>query len=666
LAAGKGVQSGVGRETRRSALGALSQGDDKRRVLDATDIVRLVGDHVALKPKGREFIGLCPFHNDHAPSMYVVPSKQIYHCFSCGAGGNAIDFTMNYHKMPFLEALEYLAQRAGITLTPFRPVRPIAHDERGGAIGRAELLEANARASSFFRTILGHAEHGKTARELIARRGISAEMVESFQLGAAPDRWDGLAATIAGKSLGAEAFVQAGLLRPRATGGHFDMFRNRLIFPIHDQAGRVIAFGARRINDEEEPKYLNSPESPVFNKSSTLYGLHQAARAIHSTRTAIVTEGYMDTIACHQAGVTNAVATLGTALTEGNARILRRLCDTVYLLFDGDAAGIKAAERAVAVFFAEPVDVRIAVLSSVTDAKDPDELLKREGGREVLDTVLAKALDPLELMFRGVRSRIGSGGIAARARVVEEFIATLADLGITRLDPMRRQLVSKRLATIAGVDQATIASLVSTRAARRRPTSGPPGQTTEQTSGRSGGQSGGQIESKPDGQTVGPHRLGAREHLLGCVLCEPTLLMALDLDHAESLNPDRFEQEVFREVARVVHELFVNEESAALSNVLAAIDDSVVGAAAVAAARAVETMTDGRTDRLHEHWNERLRAVVREDLRSGVLSEGGAESETQRAEASAAGEDWQKDILRLRRHAAALGPDPTALPRPSG
>ncbi|MBX3386484.1 MAG: DNA primase [Phycisphaeraceae bacterium] len=658
MAAGKGGQSGVGRDTRRSALGALSHGDDKRRVLDATDIVRLVGDHVALKPKGREFIGLCPFHNDHAPSMYVVPSKQIYHCFSCGAGGNAIDFTMNYHKMPFLEALEYLAQRAGVTLTPRRPERPVARDERGGVIGRAELLESNARASVFFRTILGHAEHGRAARELIARRGISAEMVESFGLGASPDRWDGLSSTIAAKSWSAEAFVQAGLLKPRATGGYFDMFRNRLMFPIHDQAGRVIAFGARRINDEEEPKYLNSPESPVFNKSSTLYGLHQAARAIHSTRTAIVTEGYMDTIACHQAGVTNAVATLGTALTEGNARILRRLCDTVYLLFDGDAAGIKAAERAVAVFFAEPVDVRIAVLSSVTDAKDPDELLKRENGRAILDSVLAKALDPLELMFQGVRSRIGSGGMAARARVVEEFIATLADLGISRLDPMRRQLVNKRLAAIAGVDQATIASMVSARAARRR-VGEQPAQSDEAGSGRG-------AEREPDAPPVGPRRLGAREHLLGCVLCEPTLLMALDVEHAEALDPERFAEEAFREVAKVVHELFVNEESAALGNVLTAIDDSSVCAAAVAAARAVESITDGRSERLHEHWNERLRAVLREDLRTGVLSDGGPDAEPDADDSAGADEDWQKTIHRLRRHAATLGPDPTALPRPSG
>lgn len=630
MAAGHRSQNEFRRDHRRVA----DAGDDKRRVLDATDIVRLIGDHVALKPKGREYIGLCPFHNDHSPSMYVVPSKQIYYCFSCGAGGGAIDFAMNYHKMPFREALEYLAQRAGITLTAWKPEQPVARDEKGSAIGQSDLYAANTRANSFFRTILQHPEHGRAARELIARRGISAEMVETFELGASPDRWDGLAMTIAGKSLSAEVFAQAGLLKPRNGGGHFDMFRNRLMFPILDEARRVVAFGARRTNDEEEPKYLNSPESAVFNKSKTLYGLHQAARAIHASRTAIVTEGYMDTIACHQAGVTNAVATLGTALTERNARTLRRMCDTVYLLFDGDAAGIKAAERAVSVFFAEPVDVRIAVLSSVTDAKDPDELLKREGGREVLQRALANAMDPLELLFRGVRERIGSGGMSTTARVVDEFIANLAELGVSRLDPMRRQMVSKRLATIAGVEQQTIATMISSRSASRRPKW--PAATDDDAS---------TTELKP------PARLGPREHLLGCVLCEPSLLMSLDEEHAQVLDPEAFEDAAAREVARAVHELFVNEEGAWLRNVLSEVESADARRVAVTMASSVETLTEGKAERLREHWNERLNALLLRDSR---------------AEAPGAGGDWQAEILRLRERNATLGPNRIAMPRPGG
>jgi DNA primase len=364
-----------------------SQHDDRQRVLDATDVVQLIGEHVALKARGREFIALCPFHDDHKPSMYVVPAKQIYHCFSCGAGGNALTFVMEYHKMAFREALEHLAQRAGVELTPWKPGAAAgaaagSQEQRGGGAPRQEVLAANRAAADFFERMLAREDLGRAAREVIARRGISPEMVESFRLGAAPEMWDGLQRTISHKNAPAGPFLAAGLLKQRNEGGLYDAFRNRLMFPIQDQTGAVVAFGARRINEEDEPKYLNSPDSVVFNKSATLYGLHQAARTIQRTRTAIVTEGYMDVIACHQAGVTNAVAALGTAMTRENAKILRRLCDTVVLLFDGDEAGQRAADRAVEVFFAEPVDVRIAVLPPDAGAKDPDELLKQEGGRE--------------------------------------------------------------------------------------------------------------------------------------------------------------------------------------------------------------------------------------------------------------------------------------------
>ncbi|MBY0313217.1 MAG: DNA primase, partial [Phycisphaerales bacterium] len=452
-------------------------GDDRQRVLDATDIVQLIREHVALKNKGREYVGLCPFHDDHSPSMYIVPSKQIYHCFSCGAGGNALGFVMNYHRMQFREALEHLAERAGITLTP-RPTRRIgggSEGEYGGGdaereLDRASLMKSTATACTFFRAILDHPEHGRAAREVIQRRGIAPEMVEQFQIGAAPDKWDGLVITIGSKKLALEAFRAVGLVKARDNGnGFYDGFRNRLMFPIHDQIGRVIGFGGRRINDEDEPKYINSSESALFDKSTTLYGLHQAAQAIRQSGVALVTEGYMDTIACHQAGVKNAVATLGTALTPGNARVLRRLCNEVVLLFDGDEAGQKAAERAVEVFFAEPIDVRIAMLSAHTDAKDPDELLKREGGKSVLETALKAAIDPLELLFARMRAQTAGSGLSARTRAIDDYVSRLVELGLGRVDKLRYQLVIKRLAQIADVDYQTIATMVSERRERLKP-----------------------------------------------------------------------------------------------------------------------------------------------------------------------------------------------------
>ena len=275
-------------------------------------------------------------------------------------------------------------------------------------------------ACGFFRAILNHPEHGQAAREVIARRGISDEMVERFLIGASPDRWDGLVMTSEKQGVRTEALLGAGLVKQRERGdGQYDALRNRLIFPICDQIGRVIAFGGRKINEEDEPKYLNSPETSVFKKSTTLFGINHAARAIKRERTAVIVEGYTDVIACHQAGVEHVVGTLGTALTSGHATVLRRLCDTVVLLFDGDAAGIKAADRAIEVLLSETIDIKIAALAGYTEAKDPDELFKQaERGlllhhpRDlVTSSSEAHGLDKVQLCLQDLEaSRVWIGG----------------------------------------------------------------------------------------------------------------------------------------------------------------------------------------------------------------------------------------------------------------
>lgn len=632
---------------------------DKRRVLDATDIVRLIGDHLALKSKGREYVGLCPFHDDHKPSMCVVPHKQIYHCFSCGAGGDALSFVMNYHKMTFREALEHLAERANIKLTPWRAPRQNSgfggastsfdtESDDGGQTPRKALVEANQTASAFFKLILAHEEHGRAAREIIAKRAISPEMVEAFQLGAAPDRWDGLLLTVNNKGLNAGVFREAGLLKARDSGGFYDVFRNRLMFPITDQIGRTVAFGARRLNEQDDPKYLNSPETRLFNKSATLYGLHQAARAINSSRIAIVTEGYMDTIACHQAGVKNAVATLGTALAIENARILRRLCDTVILLFDGDAAGQKAAERAVEIFFAEPIDVRIAMLSSVTDAKDPDELLKREGGRETLDRAISVAIDPLELLFKRIRASVSGQGIAAKSRAIDEFLTRMVELGFGRVDLIRRQLITRKLAALAGVDYQSITAAVQDRLARVRPRS----DAFAQAPG---------VAPRGDHRpTSMPPRTGANmsasEHALACILCDPNLILTLTEDNWDVLDPERFPDGPSRRIAAVVHELFVSEEAVTLENVLGALEDEDAKRTATAFYTIVDQATEGKPERLHEHWKERLNAAYRDTK---------VRAEPRIVPSGAASDEFLVNIARLRDRSTAIGADPRSIPRPA-
>jgi DNA primase len=290
---------------------------------------------------------------------------------------------------------------------------------------------------------------------MIQQRGISAEMVQAFGLGMAPDSWDALAGLVARRGLPESAFVAAGLLKHRTNGaGLYDSFRNRLIFPICDELGQPIAFGARKLSPDDEPKYLNSAESSVFSKSRTLFGLHLAKRAIMDSRQVIVTEGYTDVIACHQAGITNVVGTLGTALTREHAKVLSRLCDTVVMLFDGDDAGQKAADRAISVFFSEPVDVRICVLP---DNLDPDELLKQDDGAERFVAATANSIDALAFKFRRFQQKIApSTGISARQKLLESFLAELGELGFAAMQGVRKRLVLAQLSDLIGVPVADL------------------------------------------------------------------------------------------------------------------------------------------------------------------------------------------------------------------
>lgn len=420
--------------------------DDKLRVLEASDIAHVMGEYVKLVPKGREFVCLCPFHDDKNPSMYVVPHKRMYHCFVCGAGGDVFTFIQQYHGIGFGEAIKMLAERAGIELTRRRP------DERAqSGPSRSELIDANRAAEAFFKAILATHESGEAARALIERRGISAEMIERFGIGASPDRWDGLVRTVRGKQLNESAFLLLGLLKQKEGPEPYDALRNRLIFPIHGESGDPIAFGGRRVNDEEEPKYLNSPETPLFNKSKTLYGLPQARNAIRASGRAVIVEGYTDVIACHQAGLENVVGTLGTAFTVGHAQKLRGQCKEVVLLFDGDEAGQNAADRALEVLFGARLDIRVAMLTGQTEAKDPDELLKSEGGAAIMAGVLDRAEPVIDRWARRIREKQAAMGPAGRARYLEEQVERLADTGLESMTPIERESMLEDMAGSLGV-----------------------------------------------------------------------------------------------------------------------------------------------------------------------------------------------------------------------
>ncbi|MBI1190768.1 MAG: DNA primase [Tepidisphaera sp.] len=613
---------------------------DKERVRDASDIVRIVGESVALRPKGREYAGLCPFHDDHRPSMNVIPSKQIFHCFVCGASGDVFTFVQKFHKMDFREALEYLAERAGIALTPLRGAA-----DAGAPSGpsRKSLLEANTQALRFFRGLLAHAEHGKVGRELIARRGISPEMVEAFQLGLAPDRWDGLQLWARQNRLDEASLLAAGLLKRReGSDGCYDALRHRLIFPIHNKAGQVIAFGGRKIRDEDEPKYLNSPETPLFNKSATLYALHLASNKIQLERTAIICEGYTDVIACHQAGFTNAIATLGTALTREHAKELRLRCDKVVLLFDGDEAGQRAADRAVPIFFAEQIDVCIATLNKFTDAKDPDELLKRPGGGEVFRQALAAAQDLIEYRLGRVRARLAGAGLSALEKGITQEIADFAAMGLATAAPQRRELIERRLAEISGLRESTIRAI--TPAGRGGPTrvaQATPSEALEPD----------QDLSKQLAR-INTGTLSAPEHMLGCILCDGAFFAGLSETDRALIAPDAYSSSLVASVSTLVLSLGTGGSPPSLSALLQATEAGEVQSGAVCLMSRVAAETDRDDARLAQHWRACLERA-RTDRAHEQLMKGQAANPAAK-------------LAQLREIKLKTGADRRAMPRPRG
>jgi|GEM_PF-1110061 len=437
--------------------------EQKEQVRQATDLVRLVGEHVKLAPKGREFVGLCPFHEDRSPSMYVVPQKQMYHCFVCGASGDPIGWMINYHKMAFPEAVRFLADRAGIVLDEDND--PQSRQKAQQATDERKLIQqANEQAMDFFQKALA-SDKASDIRKYIQDRGISDAMVEAFSIGYAPDDWTAMAQYARRQNWSIKGLEAAHLCRKRQDGSAYDFFRHRLMFPVLDALNRPIAFGGRKLKEEDNPKYINSPEHRLFNKSATLYGIHRAKKPIMDRRAAVIVEGYTDVIACHQAGADNAVATLGTALTQQHVRELRKYADEIILVFDGDAAGQKAADRALELFLNESLDVKLCVLPG---GKDPADFLADEG-IDAWNDATKNAEDALSYQFRSVREKLdASTTLTARQRLLDDYIDTLLSMGMTHTGPFRTAYFVKRLHELSGVSEAELAALIREREAKAK------------------------------------------------------------------------------------------------------------------------------------------------------------------------------------------------------
>jgi DNA primase len=434
----------------------IPSSDAKEQIRDATDIVALVGEKVALRRAGRTWKGLCPFHAERTPSFTVSPDRQMWHCFGCDKGGDVFAWVTEMEKVPFPEALRILSERAGIELP---------QQARGpGDAARDRLYQANNLANDYFRASLA-SDAGGEARAYLAGRGFEgpSSILESFQVGWAPGGWDGLVTTL-GKLLPLPVLEEAGLALRRGDGTRYDRFRNRILFPVLGAAGRVAGFGGRAIAPEDQPKYLNSPETAVYRKGQLLFALPQARALIRERKQALVVEGYLDAMRLHAAGFANAVATSGTALTYDQARILARSEPEAVLVYDGDDAGVRAADRALEPLMRAGLPVRVLLLPA---GDDPDSFVRKEGPA-AFGELLAKTLDAADFLARAL---VGGGGqnpsVEARVRRYVEVIGRVDD-------PIRRRLLVRRGAEAFGLEEQVFLEALGKRGTGTRA----PGATT--------------------------------------------------------------------------------------------------------------------------------------------------------------------------------------------
>ncbi len=406
-------------------------------LLARLDVVEVIDRRVPLKKAGKDFKACCPFHNEKTPSFTVSRPKQFYHCFGCGVSGTAITFLMEFEHLSFPEAVEELAGEAGLEVPDTGPAR-------SGDNPTLPLLEILGETSRYYKDQLRSHSDASTTIAYLKQRGLTGEIAARFDLGYAPTGWDNLSST-AGNEEKLDLMVKAGLISKRESGGHYDRFRARVIFPIHDSKGRVIAFGGRLL-DEGEPKYLNSPETPVFHKGSELYNLHRARSAIAQQQVSIVVEGYMDVLALAQHGIDHCVATLGTATTATHLQRLFRLAPSIVFCFDGDRAGRDAAGRALEIALPSLESGRQVSFLFLPDGEDPDSVV-RDQGADTFRALIESATPLPDLLFDTLLNQTDPTRMDGKAR-----LATLARPLISRVpEGPLRELMQQRLSDLTGI-----------------------------------------------------------------------------------------------------------------------------------------------------------------------------------------------------------------------
>ena len=475
------------------------------------DIVELVSDYVTLQKTGRNFKGLCPFHSEKHPSFFVFPEQQSWHCFgACGTGGDIFSFIMKKEGIDFGQALRLLAQRGGITLSPLEAPDK-AEDEK-----KERLFQINEAATEYYHHLLSSTKAGEATRSYLARRKVMPETIKEFRLGFSPDAWETIKSYLLGKGYKEKELVEAGLIIETEEGGSYDRFRNRLMFPICDIQGRVTGFGARAL-DDSLPKYINSPQTPIFDKSSILYGIDKAKSAIRKNNLVIIVEGYMDVLTAHQHGWRNAVASMGTSLTEKQVEGIKRLTNNITLALDADLAGEEATLRGKAILAHSSAEANVILLPS---GKDPDEVIRENTA--LWQKLVEQAMPILDFAFQSVISKVDINKAKDKSLAVQKLLPSIYEIK----DPQQRFHYVEKLARELKIKTLDVeAALQKVKTARERPQLSKP---TEQS------RLARQFVSSP-----------SEEYCLALLLQYPELR---PLAQDQELSPEHFESTENREV----------------------------------------------------------------------------------------------------------------------
>ena len=500
------------------------------------EISDVVSSYVHLTRKGNNLWGLCPFHNEKTPSFSVAPEKQIYHCFGCGKGGGVISFIMEMENLPFVEAVRFLAQRSGMEM-------PEQGENEGYRRRRERLLALNKDAARFFHEKLRAPEGRAGAEYLFRKRGLSQGVVTRFGLGTAPEGWDNLIQAMGEKGYTKRELLDAGLAVDNKKGRIYDRFRNRVMFPIIDLRGEVIGFGGR-VLDDSTPKYLNSPDTVIYNKSRNLFALNIAKKSKQGR--IILTEGYMDTLSLHPAGFDCAVASLGTSLTQEHAQLLARYTKEAVIAYDGDGAGMKAAQRAIPIL--EKTGIQVKVLQ-MRGAKDPDEFIKKYG-REAFAKLLDQSENHIEYRLRQIQVKYDLSDDAQKVEFLRESAAMLSTLP----SPVEREIYGGRAAQAAGISPQSMEQEIQREYQRRLRQAKKQQERRDLTPAA-------QLQPREYGIRYPNMRSGrAEEGVLRLMLLEPALFR-----ESGALTPEQFSVPVLGRVYALLRQRFLEGRSTQLA-----------------------------------------------------------------------------------------------------